>query len=1230
MSWLENDIILIVYTSNSAEDNRGSTPSSSYYIVTRRKQAPFMFQKLPELCLPFGMKRSPAYQFIARLRDFKPHLTDLLVVSSTASTDIGLITRADQALSDDDSAKQTTGLYTTTEINDDTKRAEIPLTESADETSVIGLGMDLSCTENVASPIPGEEIAESATPLPNFLLLNNNGIVSSWWFVYSESVRQKVAYPGLSAVKSGAQQQQQPTLQRPLQQQSPSFGTSSPLAPPTGLGRPSATPATPAFGTPSALGSGRPSTFGTPSALGSGFSLGSSSASKPSFGTPSALSRGTPQFGQSGFGRMNQTPIFGQPSFGQSSPAPNPSGFSISGGGFGSFANSGGFAGLASSKPAESAFSKPATASSPSPFGFGTNTNTAFTSQNSTESGGLNKPSTGFVLGSTFKGDGSATNDGPLPENPSGPFSLGADVDEMISTPTKASPPVEAMDDMDEDTTETQKVQPAPQQPLPLPNEQMPTSSISGPSRPLAPATVSFGNNVKTEQSSAMEETSTEKDEDEILTPKQDKHDVLVEDQPLPPDSTSKAVFGPGDTSASSNVSKSSFDDVSFPSDLGQKPEPAANPTTEPPLPPDFTAATKKVEETRSAVAEETPLPRDPSAAYKHPTGERVPEKKVEETKPVIVEEAPLPPDPGAAYKRPTGDPVPEKKEPESVDNTTAEKPIPAEPQEDEEAETKTEAAVGDEKEETEAEGGESEGEEAGESDFAEESGDEAEEGELNVQSLKTSPESSYRGPLGKSPADWFKSEETPRSFDEAPRSPSPVKTGGKLRRPEKKVPKKKVPVERGATLAARRAALSDSAQEPFHQEPSASDIDKEEENLYIDVLRRQAAEETQLLSDDDEDERLHADLARPVEPVPTLDPFLPHQDYMGSTSKPGVPGQIEKLYRDINSMVDTLGINSRSLLSYTLYQESSNDSDYGKWTNILHGDEPTMIADEKFYLTDIEKLDDFADDLTHSLDQRRVHNAEEKLSQCRDILSNDILILRGQCAGIRKTLDAHTNTASSLSASLSAEQVNMQQDIRAASTATQARLAELEQDVSLLRAKIADASCQGGAASSGMTRPSSKRPTVEAVTSTIGTMMNMAETRSSDIDVLESQMKRLGLDISTPVASREGSSPLMTPKKAMDLYPMTPLSRDSANGSITAYHTPDSASQALNMFRYSMNGSARASRLRDVEGTNDYLIHRRATEHWRERTQRRKCLVDNLRHALETKRSQVRGVDDP
>jgi nucleoporin NUP159 len=234
-------------------------------------------------------------------------------------------------------------------------------------------------------------------------------------------------------------------------------------------------------------------------------------------------------------------------------------------------------------------------------------------------------------------------------------------------------------------------------------------------------------------------------------------------------------------------------------------------------------------------------------------------------------------------------------------------------------------------------------------------------------------------------------------------------------------------------------------------------------------------------------------------------------------------------------------------------------------------------------------------------------------------MLTKDIVMLRGQCASIRKTLDAHTDTGSILTAPLSAEQAALQHDLRTAFTQIQARMADLEQGVSLLRAKIADIPRPDG---SGSGR---KRPTVEAVSSTIATMMSMAEGKSSDIDVLEAQMRKLGIDLNSSSASvsREGS-PFATPRKSNAFIPATPGSRGSVDGS--AYHTPESASRGVN-FRASVNGSAKHSRLRSVELVGSMSAQEDIAE-WKNKSARRQQLVMNLKDAIGKKQNKVRPVD--
>jgi len=86
----------------------------------------------------------------------------------------------------------------------------------------------------------------------------------------------------------------------------------------------------------------------------------------------------------------------------------------------------------------------------------------------------------------------------------------------------------------------------------------------------------------------------------------------------------------------------------------------------------------------------------------------------------------------------------------------------------------------------------------------------------------------------------------------------------------------------------------------------------------------------------------------------------------------------------------------------------------------------------------------------------------------------------------------------------LSAEVMKMQRELRDSFAVVLKRLALAEEDVVLLRTKIA------GAGKGGRTR--TQVPTVEAVTKTIEKMTAMVTKKSGDIDVLENSLKKLNL----------------------------------------------------------------------------------------------------------------------
>ncbi|KAJ5495858.1 hypothetical protein N7539_000974 [Penicillium diatomitis] len=1238
ISWLENDIFFSIYTPNAPEDDMG-IPASSYYMITRQKQAPFLLQKLPEICptIGFMMKRAPAFQFIARLRDYKPHLKDVLIVASTASADVGMVVRSEKALDDNPA-----GQFAVANVNDDVKRASIPLTESGDDTSVIGLSCDLSSSDKVPSPLPGEEIIETSSPLPALFALNNEGNMCAWWFIYTDAIRQNIPYSGLVSGSAQIPAQAAPSSLQPAtpamtqqQQQQPAFGQSSfgspsPLgassfAKPTGsatFGTPSAMGATPfgkaaapAFGSTSNLGSMASPGFGKPS-------LGPSSGT--AFGQTSSPGHGV-AFGKSGFGAPSTSSPFGQsttPAKSLLNSAPG-----TSGGGFSSFSSGagtgGGFAAFAAAKPAESPFAKTsgdnafaktsspspfassnafgetafAKASSPSPFGAKPSGETAFPSAQSAavknpfgSNSGFGSGS-GFVLGSSFKGDGTAASDSKEPEkSSSGAMSLSG-FGKSISLSNDSTGPTESMDDSEDKTAPAAaKSQPTAffSPPPPKPSSNWGASPFGAKalqtkpaSSPLATQTGSgfsmFGS------SSAAPSQSPPQTKPRITSPLSTQSDVTATPQkgqsilsptsssleaPLPPDSTTKTSYAPGDTSASSNVSKSSAEDAPLPPDfvsIGK----SSKEVEDAPLPPDFTAKPIKTESPPPGVPEDVP------------------------------EEAPLPPDP-TTFKRDSTlsedlEAVPDETDLESQDGDESDF-----------------SDIGEDLNQDEADAGESF---SGLSDKSSTGGlfSGFSKGAKKDQT-KQAPRALFgeisKGPVLPPPGPAI------RSGREPYRSPSPNRASsqkGNL------LLKKSDAFKVGSALASKKAAL---AQSTYRKGPlrKVSDAAREERVRAQAAALQRAEEEVLALSDDDEDERLRADLARPVEPAATLDPFLPHQDYTGDTAKPGVPGMIERLYRDINSMVDTLGINARSMESFLLYQQPAQGSDHDTWVNILTSDNPSNILDEDLFLQDISIFEDVITSIGQNLDEQRLQGVEDKLNDCRALLTKDIVSLRAQFASIRKTLDALTDTGAILSAPLSAEQVTLQQDLRTTFTDLQGKLAELEQGVSMLRAKIADIPRRGGAGAA-----SRKRPTVEAVSSTIATMMSMAESKSSDIDVLEAQLKKLGFDTSVSGSvSREGS-PFATPRKAVGRFPATPGSRGSVDGS--AYHTPESAARGLN-FRASLNGSAKQSRLRSVDVAGPVGVREESSQ-WKAKNQRRRQLIGSLKDAMEKKEKQVRGVDD-
>jgi nucleoporin NUP159 len=144
---------------------------------------------------PYRDEDSP-YLSIQRLKDFPPNLQDLLIVGSQATPDMGVISRSKISISIYSNEESTANVFTTTEIDDDDRRISLPLSQTMDFSVAIGTALDLSARGTVRNPT--EETEESPGPVPGYWVLTNDGIIYAWWVIYSESITDGTAYPGLT------------------------------------------------------------------------------------------------------------------------------------------------------------------------------------------------------------------------------------------------------------------------------------------------------------------------------------------------------------------------------------------------------------------------------------------------------------------------------------------------------------------------------------------------------------------------------------------------------------------------------------------------------------------------------------------------------------------------------------------------------------------------------------------------------------------------------------------------------------------------------------------------------------------------------------------------------------------------------------------------------------------------------------------------------------------------
>ena len=1224
--WLETYKFFIIYTPFFGADNTDDMArhDSVYFIAEKNGNAgPFVFSKssLDPCMVPFsGSDRVPAGHFIQRIGAWDPQVKDMFVVVSSASPDGGVFAQL-----------QNDRNYNLAAPEDENRKILLPMNLTGDdESSAIGMALDFSAEELEPKPIPSntDDFPQATKPSPCILVVTTDGMLLMWWVV-SKSAIQHASIHANMVNKTGPYADYvslrivaNPADEVALDEIPDAYKTAEDKAA-IANGTKQAAPTTPMassiFGAKPATSESSSSTsvFGKPAAPAFGQSA---------FGTPSTPAATTaqpakPAFGQSSFGQSSTpaAPAQGQPAFGMTSTPAATSSWAAQGkatfgatskiGGGGGFGSVGGMgankaspwgtpngAATTSSSPFAKAATQPSgfaafanknpmatTAPAPNPFGgtqasttspfgssaqkqpsnpfagsaFGSNTtNTSFSSSSfgkpsltpqmsagstatlgSTGTGSFGKPSNlgstpslsnnssglsgfgDFKLGSTFKGDGTAKDDLPMPKNP-GAGLFGSDF-------------LGGAENKKENQKPQVKPEPGTEKEVSL--KDIPASKPSandGSGLPPDPSTFNY----KKAQAAMAPPPGVMKP-----PPKPTEPESEASAAPLPPD-------------------PSSFNYKKALADMGPTPGAAAQQTEEVKDVPIAGSPPQNVthSETFSPAGSEAGPTDDGSESWDDEDDEDEDGDEDEEEQGDDEEDADTDNQFDTEPEEESADEeVPQRIDGEaalagfqaSLDAMRASKSAPKSPETSKAKPTSTTPAS---------------------------------------QDTSYTPKTLPPGPVLQPPG--------PRQTDDSPRSPSPQRRTHQQRAVTSPV-RGTSQIKVQAVPPAKPVAPPAPQQQPT--EPTIGDLA------------------------DEEDAQVKALLAEPIKPTKESPLFYVHTDYAGEIETTGIGGQIERVFRDVNSMIDTVGLNGRSLQCLTQGHEQLKKAGQ---RNVQD-----LEDDEAWTLAEMTELSRVMDNIDRQLTNGKLDRVPETLTKLKEEHENATKI-RTRTVEMRRQIAQHTDPerlAERDAAPLSAETLHQQSELRTRLQNVQKLLAEAEQKVTMLRAQLS--SLQSKDPKSGQAAPV---PTVEAVERTILKLTAMVQQKSGDIDLLESKIRnlpggmgalRLDDDYEEDLAERLGGSKLLTDSPSRRTPPRYP--RMAANGdalgvsamfSVSRFQTPPNVSirgspsfraSALGRSTGSLSGSARKKM---VDVTDEEI------EAFRVRTQRRRDVLSALQTKVE------------
>jgi nucleoporin NUP159 len=1183
LAWLQTTELLIVHSPKPSA-NIDDTDNKYHMVECNKTWNAFDFHATiwdPLLVSTAGPARALPPRFSAtRLQKWEPDLDDMLIITSSHTDAIEILSSSSKPWSEAQ-ADFTYGKWFLTTL-EDTRKAAVPRLVFGEEgdSLLVGEALDLSATEKILRPIPAlEEINEAPHPLPAYMVLTNQGLLMSWWVVWNKSVEQGTRYPGLVSGSEAATSTPQVTKQAELPtpakpQQASTFGQ----------------PSTPSAPAPTSAFAKAASTFGSPS------------VSVPSFGatglgsTPPFLPKTTQPFGS-----VTSTPAIGKPAapaFGSPSMigAPKTSGFGAVGG-MGNKASP--WATASQGAPAPQAPANPFSAATGGTSGFakfgqagGNSSFSSFGSNNGAQSGfgsfgqqqkpgfpGLKTEPSGSTV-TVGSGTGSS-----LPSWAGTPAQGGSGLSGFAGlTQSKSSFNTSSFESKTSEGSaisdrKRDEATPTPQPAQGLFGGGFSLGSTFKPDgtakddlpKPAALSNASlFGSDFASGLSGRSSNTPT--------TPAKESNNDATKDvstTPASPPRQQKSFFPtPAKESATPRApppvdTGSKSDDAPLPPDfLASKPAQSADDD----LPPLAGSPGVKVEAPSSSV-EASPIDHEDGDEESGFSEEEDDDETGEDTGEVGE------PSPSDASRRPQS-----KNRDWSFQNSMSQStrdfpPAPTPP--------------------------------AAKSGATSTSGRSASPAQpLFGQSSKPAQPSSLfgqqpqKGPLSFSNTGLQSTTPAKQPVFPPPtnrpqanlRSPSPVRSASTSALRTRRDP-----------IATPGSSLSASIQaKPPTPQPEVQDLE------------------------DEEDERMRAQLAQPIEPSKTLDDFVAYQNYTGKApNKTGHAAQIEMMYKDLNGMIDALGWNARSIKSFVEYHKRPQPGHKVNRTTLEDvensGEDGSWF--EQWALCEIDNLKSLEDELERELDAGRVQDVFDKLGQLARLLHEKAKLttrlneIRRQIVN-RKDPD---RVESSRKAPLSKEMVDKQKQLRNDYARLLKLLNQAEEGSVFLKSRLASYCAQNG---KGNNVPV---PTVDAIKKTIVKMIAVAEKRNNDITVVESQLRKLSITdsarsssptprtLGTPRKSRSAGtslrnsmieSPFATPPTSRAKMSLSELNRRALTPDVDATPTATSKGYGLS---YSPDGAAGSgnelARMSDMIDENIETL--RAT------ARRRKQVAGGLKRAL-------------